>query len=1100
MRNLSTIVVCLLFFVTTYAQTTEYLLEQAQSEYNSAQYTKAIRTYNKLVKKGEKQAGFSGLILSHIENGWKLGMNNGDGTSDYQQALEYGQQLIALDSNNVDNLLLFGYALQFNSAFEHALIQYEKARQIDPNNGYVYYRLWTMQPADPNIRLTHEYVEKALNLNPKIYELHMELGDYYKNINNAEKALESYNKSIAISPTWKALFSAGNLYLFSGDLSKARDYLNRCLELFPEFGWGMMALAGVNLAEGNLEDAVNLLQKGLSVNPATQQYLDYYKQYYPDLSNYSFETKTEIIDQWDGYPEGYGDAVKLAQEGYLWDAAAEFEKAYDAYSKDEYAEPQYLQSMQSWILHCYREVGMYREASESGLIALDLAIKHDLTTDQAAIYANLAVIYEQWGDYKRSISMHRKSIELLKQYGQKENLYAAYGNLGMAYRQSGNFDSAVYFHEKAIQEAESLGKRDQITSWKEMALSFASQGNFELAEKFILQSLEALKELNDVNARFDVYLAASNVYRILGKYELANDYWIEIKDEFFERFLLHQPQVAPFVSNLITIQMNLGQDDYVGSNYTILDTNLKFQINNYFPALSSEGKTRFYNTLKDYYEIFSSYVFHYGGKSDETIKRLHQNQLLAKGILFNASSKMRRTIASDEDPKVKELFNEWRRSRSLLSKTLTATNLPDAPILIDSLESKIDKIEIQLSSLTDNTIKFEEKFEVSDIGKLLESNEAAVEIIRFRKYDFKTEEFMDSVYYAALIIKGANRNEITSVLLPNGNDLESTAFRKYSNSINYDIRDVSSYAEYWSPIAKELQDVDKVYLAADGVYHKLSLNTLLNPSTNKYLLEETELRVVTSTRDIRRKTTRLPTEGTAHLVGYPNFKMSQEDVIAQIKKPEFKYDENTFLTVRGDFELTELPGTYAEIQSVKDDLLQSNLDVNVLLENDALEENVKSIQNPTILHLATHGFFNPSEEKDTNPLFNSGLYFAGAASKKEGNNSVDDGILTAYEAMNMYLDETYLVVLSACETGLGEVENGEGVFGLQRAFLIAGAESLVMSYWKVNDQTTMLLMEAFYDELVKTRDKHQAFVQAQLKVKEQYPSPKYWGAFSIIGK
>jgi len=119
--------------------------------------------------------------------------------------------------------------------------------------------------------------------------------------------------------------------------------------------------------------------------------------------------------------------------------------------------------------------------------------------------------------------------------------------------------------------------------------------------------------------------------------------------------------------------------------------------------------------------------------------------------------------------------------------------------------------------------------------------------------------------------------------------------------------------------------------------------------------------------------------------------------------------------------------------------------------------------------------------------------------KTKFNYNIEDGILTAYEAMSMNLDKTSLVVLSACETGLGDLTVGEGVYGLQRAFMVAGAQTLIMSMFKVSDEATQKLMVNFYQKWLSTGNKRDSFVQAKKELRNEFKDPKDWGAFIMIG-
>jgi CHAT domain-containing protein len=205
-----------------------------------------------------------------------------------------------------------------------------------------------------------------------------------------------------------------------------------------------------------------------------------------------------------------------------------------------------------------------------------------------------------------------------------------------------------------------------------------------------------------------------------------------------------------------------------------------------------------------------------------------------------------------------------------------------------------------------------------------------------------------------------------------------------------------------------------------------------------------------------------------------------------------------------------------EIQELNKILITDGWKTRDYLKDSATEVNLKKIINPEVFHIATHGFFSSDKPIKTelegialsnyealeNPLLRTGLLLSGAGdllAATSYNYNFESGILTAYEAMNLNLDSTRLVVLSACETGLGDVEVGEGVYGLQRAFLVAGAKTLIMSLFKVSDAATQKLMVKFYDKWLSTGNERQSFIDAKKEIRNEYKFPLYWGAFVMIG-
>ena len=257
--------------------------------------------------------------------------------------------------------------------------------------------------------------------------------------------------------------------------------------------------------------------------------------------------------------------------------------------------------------------------------------------------------------------------------------------------------------------------------------------------------------------------------------------------------------------------------------------------------------------------------------------------------------------------------------------------------------------------------------------------------------------------------------------------------------------DEHSYDQYWTRLEPELKGKKVVYISPDGVYNQLNLNTLKKPDAD-YVINRYDLVIVGNSKDLialKSKKARVPKKN-ATLLGFPDY---------------------------GSGNIAPLPGTKAEVEAISKILKASGYSVIEFSQKTATEANIKAIKGPMIVHIATHGYFLEDVDKggsafgvdienaNDNPLLRSGLMLANAGGTVSGKRmpnleSNDNGVLTAYEAMNLNLEGTDLIVLSACETGLGDVKAGEGVYGLQRAFLVAGADALIMSLWKVDDAAT----------------------------------------------
>ncbi len=313
-----------------------------------------------------------------------------------------------------------------------------------------------------------------------------------------------------------------------------------------------------------------------------------------------------------------------------------------------------------------------------------------------------------------------------------------------------------------------------------------------------------------------------------------------------------------------------------------------------------------------------------------------------------------------------------------------------------------------------------------------------------------------------------------------------------------------------------LKAIKKVSYSPAGKLFSIAFHAL-PVDGHALLMDKYELHQYFSTREISLRTSENTSDspGEIVLIGDPRFTMDSAELVThRINKHEndrvFAINYNSVNRSGNGSSWANLPGTGNEVKKISYLFRKNNLSAQVFINDEASEENLKALSghSPEILHIATHGFFLPEPDKTNgnvytlsgNPMLRSGLVLAGANFAWSGNTpvaGVEDGIATAYEISQLNLNNTKLVVLSACETALGEIKGSEGVFGLQRAFKMAGVKQMIVSLWSVPDKETAELMTLFYTNWIKGNSMEKSFASAQSEMRKKH-SPYYWAAFVLI--
>lgn len=818
----------------------------------------------------------------------------------------------------------------------------------------------------------------------------------------------------------------------------------------------------------------------------------------------------------------------------------------------------------------YTFSGQYSKANTALIEALPILEKTYGTNSNEHILAlfNYGTLYMWQGKYAEAEEVFDTVLDLIDP--NQKTYVAALNNQGLVYRRLGQLEKAEgTFSEIRGLDSATVGTShpDYAITLSNIALVQTDEGKYKYAEENLLKALEVRKKNNESKtlayARLQLNLA--RVYQSSGQAGKAIPLLEQASGIFKSSLGQNSPEYATALFNLGMANWKSGNGSvgikqlkssasirasilgkkhplYAESTQKIAEyqwllkqhkeakqtfgevfDNYYYQVDVTFPVLTEEEKAKFYyNNIRPSFDKFNAFAVQSRAEVPAILGDVYNHQINTKAVIMLATEKVKLGIKSMNDPELSKQFEDWQALKEQIAKMYSQNQQPST---LDSMMTKADRLEKELtrksSAFAAQYIK--KKYTWQDVQKGLKPGEAAVEVVRYNNYTPENGGlFLNEAKYAFLIVTTQTKEQPDLILLSNGNELETKFMNFYRNSIKFQQEDPYSFKNYFEPLNDYLKKngVNKFFLSPEGVYNQININSIRNPFTQKYLLDEYEIQIITNTRELADKTADKRVGQTPVLMGFPKFNQESEGSTktAETRGGTRGATRGGGITrglrggllryMRGEDGISVLPGTQKEINEISALFTDKPA---VFMESNAAEQIIKDVDNPRILHIATHGYFLEDDvladgnktHYVANPLLKAGLILAGAENFLTTgipvNDDGDDGILTAYEAMNLKLDNTDLVVLSACETGLGQVKNGEGVYGLQRAFKLAGARSMVMSLWNVDDDATQELMSIFYKEMLGGKEQHEAFRTAQQKLKEKYAKPFYWGAFIMVG-
>jgi len=988
--------------------------------------------------------------------------------------------------------------------------------------------------------------------------LYKEKGQYQEAERRYQQALEIWrNEPGENDPIYATgLYNLAELYRSMGRQGEAERHNQKALEIWktvfgenhPAYARGLMGSATLYKEKGQYQEAERRYQQALEIwrnepgenDPIYATGLYNLALLYQDIGQYreaerryqrALEIRKRVLGKshptyatsLTGLAGLYADMGQYGKAEPLFNQALEIQKRVLGENH-----PAYATSLNS-MAGLNEAMGQYAKA-ESLFIQAGNTWKRVLGENHPVYVSsliNLASLYQDTGQYGKAEPLFGQALETWKSlYGENHPDYAnGLNNLGVLYQQTKRYEEAERCYRQALEiQKRAFGENhpDYANGLNNLALLHEEIGRYEEAEDFYEHALKITgSALGTTHPQYAKTLAnLARLYAVRGQYAKAEP-------------LLDQALRAEEV-----------------------------QLRNIFGFTSEPQMQAYLSNLSSLQALLSLAVADNAGTSNARHAAVVW-MLRRKAVIFDALSRFQQAERLQEhDPDVAQ---KMMRLRELKQHLHTLALNPPKDMQLAALQQErntaaveLERIEAELNrTLSRKTLsRLAEEIGVGTIQRHLPTGAALVDFLRTNIFDFK-EKSWQSMRYFALVIRGGGEAPLRLIDLGEAEKIDQkvkdarermTEFGKLAEKgpvqsekteeDNFRNISVELYrAIFTSKVKQALGSVKTLYVAPDGQLNQIAFESLVD-ETGKYLVESYRLVYLTAGRDLLRRRTEIG-KGTV-VFAAPDYNLGVKEREGQAKVLVAELEQEVVSGMRGirsrDIRGTKwdpLKGAAQEATDIHKLLNKSQFGpVRDYPGPQALEEVFLGLHSPRILHVATHGYFLPDQEilpedlKNLNespeygaarglarlrgtedPLLRSGLVFAGAnlvGSPQADADKVGDGWVTAEEVSLMDLRGTELVVLSACESGLGAVRAGDGVQGLRRAFLLAGARSLVMSLYKVPDVESAQLMQQFYRNLKAGKDKASAMQDAELQMmherrKNGAAHPFFWASFIFLG-